>query len=483
MTEPRNLGSSFGTLGTREEDWPDVDGDLDSEEGAEAMRRADAALHATIERSIRQRNAQSAHGGAFPKSLYIKAQNQQDRLTNEERQLLLSRGDVVGKALARPDSLTTEEMHQALLWPPPDLVLANVQRATGGQLSTPIELYAKGKDALDRGQFNTMLNDDEIALLARRFHARDYPTFSEVGMSRALARPGVAQAAKMLSSMLGLDFAVFHAALMRQVGQMYPLRQMASPFPGPSLMQPFLMPGPEVFAPQGQLGQRQQPSEIISAMTSLHEQHRLGNITDEEVAAQNSEYVAALQSSAQVPSLFSPNGFQLPWPPATSPSNDDRFGSGPWPPIARPQNPITIFANEVGVSGYEVEPGWTALSGDEKAAYRTRSETLRREAWAQHEATLAEGTSPTALSGAGPRQRPARNLAGLANRGERFPGVPARPGIITGLGVFRDEQETDWQEVLRRWEALPEEQRQGYEVRAAAANAAARAAFREGRTL
>lgn len=37
--------------------------------------------------------------------------------------------------------------------------------------------------------------------------------------------------------------------------------------------------------------------------------------------------------------------------------------------------------------------------------------------------------------------------------------------------------------MLRRWEALPEEQRQGYEVRADAANAAARAAFREGTTL
>lgn len=169
-------------------------------------------------------------------------------------------------------------------------------------------------------------------------------------------------------------------------------------------------------------------------------------------------------------------------PAVTPPSNADRFGSGPWPPTARPQNPITIFANEAGVSGYEVEPGWTALSENQKAAYRARSETLRHEAWAQHEANVSEDTSPTALPGAGPRQRPAKNLAGLARRGERLPWVPARPGIITGLSVFRDEQETDWQEVLRRWEALLE-QRQGYEVRADAANAAARAAFREGRTL
>lgn len=264
-----------------------------------------------------------------------------------------------------------------------------------------------------------MLNDDEVALLARRFHARDDPTFSEVGMSRALAQPGVAQAAEMLSSMLGLDFAVFHAALMRQVGQMYPMRQMASTFPGPSLVQSFPMPRPEVFASQGHLGQRQQPSEIVSAMTGLHEQHRLGNITDEEVAAQNSEYVAALRSSSQVPSLFPPNGFQSPWPAVTPPSTADRFGSGPWPPTARPQNPITIFANEAGVSGYDVEPGWTALSENQKPAYRARSETLRHEAWAQHEANVSEDTSPTALPCA-------RNLAGLARRGERLLGVPAR---------------------------------------------------------
>ncbi|KAF3801935.1 hypothetical protein GCG54_00015157 [Colletotrichum gloeosporioides] len=189
MDESRNTGLSFGAIGTREEDWPDIDGDLDTEEGVEAMRRADAALHATIDRSIQQQNAQSAQGGTIPRALYIKAQNQQNQLTDEERQLLLSRDNVVGKALAHPDSLTTDEMHQALLWPPPDVVRANIQRATGGQLNTAIELYAKEKNALDRGQFNTMMNYEEVALLARRFHARDDANFSEVGMSQALGQP------------------------------------------------------------------------------------------------------------------------------------------------------------------------------------------------------------------------------------------------------------------------------------------------------
>ncbi|KAF3801934.1 putative glucan endo-1 3-beta-glucosidase [Colletotrichum gloeosporioides] len=276
--------------------------------------------------------------------------------------------------------------------------------------------------------------------------------------------------------MLGLDFAVFRATLMRQVGQMYPMRQIAPSFPGPGLVQSFPMPGPGAFATQGQLGQGHEPSEIISTMTALHEQHQLGNITDEGVAARNSEYLAALRSSSQIPSLFSPNGFQSPWPAVTPPSNADRFGSGPWPPTARPQNPITIYANEAGVSGFAVEPRWSALSEDQKAAYRVRSETLRHEAWAQQEATLAEGPSPFALTAC-------KKLDGACEPWRRLPGVPTRPGIITGLSVFRDEQEIEWQEVLRRWEALTEEHRQVFEARAATANAAARATFREGRTL
>lgn len=77
MTELHNMDAN---LGTREEDWPEVDVDSDTEEGGEAIRRAEAALHATIERSIRQRHAQSGHD-TIPPALYVKAQNHQDQLT------------------------------------------------------------------------------------------------------------------------------------------------------------------------------------------------------------------------------------------------------------------------------------------------------------------------------------------------------------------------------------------------------------------
>jgi hypothetical protein len=98
-------------FGTREEDRPDIDLDSDIEEGAEAMRRAETAMLAFINRQIRgrehqhQQHQQSALRG-IPEALYVKVKDHQDQRTLEERQLLLSRGDVIGKALAYPDSPT-----------------------------------------------------------------------------------------------------------------------------------------------------------------------------------------------------------------------------------------------------------------------------------------------------------------------------------------------------------------------------------------
>ncbi len=73
--------------------------------------------------------------------LYVKAAKQNADLTDDERTLLLSRGDVFGKALGSPDSLTIQEMHQVMYWPPPDEMRALIQRATGGALSTPGGAY------------------------------------------------------------------------------------------------------------------------------------------------------------------------------------------------------------------------------------------------------------------------------------------------------------------------------------------------------
>lgn len=77
----------------------------------------------------------------IPESLYEKAAKHQAQLTDSERTLLLSRGDLVGRALAQPASLTREERYTVLRMPSPETVRSRIQRATGGVLSEPGELY------------------------------------------------------------------------------------------------------------------------------------------------------------------------------------------------------------------------------------------------------------------------------------------------------------------------------------------------------
>ncbi|KAF6810350.1 glucan -beta-glucosidase [Colletotrichum plurivorum] len=52
----------------------------------------------------------------IPQELYEKAMKENDQLTDDERRILLSRGDVTGKALAHPASLTPEERNFRAEW-------------------------------------------------------------------------------------------------------------------------------------------------------------------------------------------------------------------------------------------------------------------------------------------------------------------------------------------------------------------------------
>jgi hypothetical protein len=96
--------------------------------------------------------------------LHTKAQDHQDQLTQEERQLLLSRGDVIGKALAEPSSLTDVERNNVIGRPHPAAVRVYIDRATDGQLSTATELIAKARVDL-RG-----LSKVELDLVANNFN-------------------------------------------------------------------------------------------------------------------------------------------------------------------------------------------------------------------------------------------------------------------------------------------------------------------------
>lgn len=124
------------------------------------------AMHARVQEKLdRQQGPEVAD--QIPLALYQKARYHQDQLTDTERQLLLSRGDVVGKALAYPSSLTEVERNRVLGWPSPDVVRANIERVTNGELSTAGELFAKA-----HMDFNS-LTEAEKDLLGHNFFAEN----------------------------------------------------------------------------------------------------------------------------------------------------------------------------------------------------------------------------------------------------------------------------------------------------------------------
>ena len=220
MAAPHNADDDFDiNLGTREEDWPDPDVDSSTEEGAEAVRRSEAAMDAAIERMTQKRRRQcrtqqpadgETNGLA---ALYIKARDRQDQLTDEERHLLLGRGDFTGRVLGAFDSLTTAEVYEFLALPTPDVVRTNVQRVTGGVLSTVAELSAKVKDAVERGRFEELVSIEEVRLIMNKYHVGLGPLAVQKALYARLGVPGNTEAFELVARRLGFRDPATNAAL------------------------------------------------------------------------------------------------------------------------------------------------------------------------------------------------------------------------------------------------------------------------------
>jgi len=212
-------------------------GDVDSstEEGTEAVRRSQAALDPAIKLLMpqprqpyggqqqqqqqqlqQQQQRQPAWNGTTDKlqPLYIKARDHQDQLTDEERHLLVSRGDIVGRVLGAPDSLTPAEIHDFMGLPAPDVVRANIQRVTGGALGTIAELNAKVTDAVARGRFDELVSTDEVLLIKARYQPDQFnrPHYSAAIFAR-FGVPGNEEAADLVATRLGFRDVAANAAL------------------------------------------------------------------------------------------------------------------------------------------------------------------------------------------------------------------------------------------------------------------------------
>lgn len=199
-----NSGSNSGS---DSEEWLDGDLDPNTEEGARKIRKGEAALAASISRSTEEQRKQCEVRGPdkayeIPKSLYEKAEKQNDQLTDDERALLLSRGDVVGKALANPKSLTEAELYQVIRWSPPELIQPAIRKATGGALSKPLELIAKAREAKESGQLHT-LSFEELELVYRQCLVGGFD-FLRQSMSW-FEVPGNTEAKHLMSTHVGWD--------------------------------------------------------------------------------------------------------------------------------------------------------------------------------------------------------------------------------------------------------------------------------------
>ncbi|KAH6691965.1 hypothetical protein EV126DRAFT_482125 [Verticillium dahliae] len=352
---------------TREKDWFDPDADCDADDYAENM---------------------------------------------EQRNNLLGRNDVIGRALAQPDSLTTEDVHELFCWPPPDVVRNNIQRATAGTLSTPVEVYAKAKEAIDRGHFETFTSAAEVQLLTNGFHEKidgSYPA----RCTAAFHSPGYGHAVNLISRRLIPDLILVTQAAAR----------------------------------------RQFPPRVSSQPVAI-----------------------------------------------ATPISQADFQGGPWPLASAVElrSAMQIFINDTNIRGYDAGLRWSALPEAEKETYRTRSEAVRREAWAWYDTAIAEDPDRFNPHRVAPHRVPLevhvsqteggkqryQDVARERDFGRRYEKqVYGMPQIITGLGLFCDKRSVgtssqEFHEALQIWRAMSGEQRDKYNEEAKSLKATEQAAHR-----
>lgn len=157
----------------------------------------------------------------IPKEVYERAWKQPESLTDDDCDLILSRGDIQSRALIDAKGLLTQaERYTILGWPSPDVVTKNIRAATKDMetpLSTPLELVEKAeRDGVGS------LPPKAIMLVTNKFHEGDEVEI-ELGTEKelnvnSLAIPGNNEAANLALKAEGLDlmklgiFMMYYAA-------------------------------------------------------------------------------------------------------------------------------------------------------------------------------------------------------------------------------------------------------------------------------
>ena len=489
-----------------DEEWPDNDVDPETAEGAAKIRRSEAALAASFQREAEMRRRQFRGPTVaydIPASLYKKAQTQQDQLTDDERALLLSRGDVVGRALAQPASLTPAERYEVLRWPPPDVVHASVRRVTCGALNEPADLFAKVREANARGQLRS-LSDEEVGLVARNFREKDDSTSFSYEFMAWGEIPGNSEATNLLAAKEGIDMDTFAAAgrylltdpdvvarkqvrirdeAARNQTQRSKVADMGSAGDTRRIILQQPIRGENGSAASGREQDwdgEQELNDIADRMEELQRQRDRGDLAEEEFRQQNQDQITILRTyarkrsykahlssgpisrsihpihpSTQVPTdaPFTPRAFKpspASFPPIPAPSFDPSDRGVAYPPGASfhagtsfaPAAPAGILPPSSTASALFARPAGPGTHPGGRALYQTNWTIDRLESW-------APGTPGNRQKG--PFELLADDLKDQMQ-----------------VEYLVHEFEDHWGELEARWVALTEEERAAYEARSEA---------------
>ncbi|CAK7242543.1 MAG: hypothetical protein STHCBS139747_004038 [Sporothrix thermara] len=225
-------------------------GNLVTVEEQREMLEEDAMLERSMKamREEREAHVRAANPVAYsiPQAVYAAAAADPQQLSDTSRRLLLSRGDVYGRALASPQDLTRAERYKILGWPTPDVVEQRIRAATrpsGTELSTPAELFAKAERQgtetltpvelhllghgfrLEGSQFEEDdFSDEEEEQKNKKVKGQASSLFDQLGV------PGNHEAYDVAAKEEGVNLQIVAAVLMQEAQE----RQAESFVPGPA---------------------------------------------------------------------------------------------------------------------------------------------------------------------------------------------------------------------------------------------------------
>ncbi|KAK8879703.1 hypothetical protein PGQ11_000997 [Apiospora arundinis] len=326
-------------------------------------------------------------------SLYKKAGTQNEELSDDERALFLTRGDLAGKALAHPESLSLAEKYEIMGFLPPEQLHNTIR-------GTPQELLDKAR----QDPSLESLTLDELELLVTGFQPAD--AYRQIGGWKTF--PGNEETRRLIQAREGISVVELEAFSRKAA-----MRCMTNPQIRIERYAKFA--AAEAAGKTGLLVQEVEPlgcrprdddiiREALQAMAEA-DARTMGLSAPPEFEP---EPESEAPPPPRIPSPHPAMWIEEPDGTMRDPTRDDvdRYGRPVWPPLSGrghyrafnyPPTPDMLFRDDEYDPEKPSEPIWApgykrvlrarydGLAAEKKADYEGRSERKRREAWDEYE--------------------------------------------------------------------------------------------------